>query len=277
MMALRVAPFRSSLSRRAWPPSVPASLWHPASAVGDQVRWASTEDYGRKGDRYFGWLREVFSEARIAERKESLRDELKRGYVNDLKELKANAGKAFRATDKLAAEQAAVPFPSSLRLVEPSGAPLPLPPLDGSVRCALVCVAFRNGAEEMLSSWREPFRAQFADTDAARIYELSLVDSALMGLWPFRGMIVRGARAAQARELTAPPPIVQYGFHFGNTRDERRALGITNLLTGYVYLVDGEGRVRWRGCGLAEPWEVEVMLNSSATLLGVDRRASHDR
>lgn len=92
-------------------------------------------------------------------------------------------------------------------------------------------------------------------------------------MWPFRGMILRGARASADAAAAAHPPVTEYGFHFGDTREARRSLGITNLLTGYVYLVDRDGRVRWRGSGLAEAWEVEVMLDASAALLGVDRQA----
>eukprot|EP00951_Prasinocladus_malaysianus_P023677 scaffold201984_cov46-Prasinocladus_malaysianus.AAC.1 len=69
---------------------------------------------------YFGWLKEVFSEERIKRRKESLRDELKRGYVNDFKELKTNQGKAFRASEKLADPQASIQFPA-IELLSPSG------------------------------------------------------------------------------------------------------------------------------------------------------------
>lgn len=144
---------------------------------------------------------------------DSLRDELKRGYVNDLKELRANSGKAFRATEKLAGDLAAAPFPSTLALVDPRGAPLPLPPPDGALRAGLVCVAFRSGAEEMLASWREPFRAQFAGETAARVYELSLVDSALMGVSssptaPLQGRtpVATGTRLHSAQRAAAPCP-----------------------------------------------------------------------
>lgn len=92
-------------------------------------------------------------------------------------------------------------------------------------------------------------------------------------VWPFRGMIMRGARAAADASTAGHPPMTEYGFHFGDTREARRELGITNLLTGYVYLVDAAGRVRWRGSGLAEQWEVEAMLDGAAELLGVDRQA----
>mmetsp|Transcript_16180 Transcript_16180/g.45087 ORF Transcript_16180/g.45087 Transcript_16180/m.45087 type:complete len:279 (+) Transcript_16180:129-965(+) len=230
-------------------------------------RCFSSEEEGKKLKPlgYFGWLREVFNRERIQARNESLKDELKRGYVNDLRELNSNKGKAFRAHEKLAAVQASYLFPK-LDFVDTEGAPVEVPAGDGSVQVALVCVAFRNGAEEMLSSWREPFKAQFAGTPGAVVYEMSLVDSSVMGMWPFRQMILRGGALASA---AAPKPALPTTtvFHFGDTRSARKMLGITNLLTGYVYLVDPQGRVRWRGCGTAEQWELEALLQGATELL----------
>uniref|UniRef100_A0A061QV53 Mitochondrial ATPase complex subunit ATP10 n=1 Tax=Tetraselmis sp. GSL018 TaxID=582737 RepID=A0A061QV53_9CHLO len=238
-----------------------ASQVFDRSCYGSQsFRHFSSEGGERTG--YFAWLRDVFSEERIRARKESLRDDLKRGYVNDLKDLRANNGKVFYAADKLAEPQASTVFPG-LRLVSPSEAPVEVPARDGSVRAALVCIAFRNGAEEMLSTWREPFRERLAGQTFARVYDLSLVDSAVMGLWPFRGMIIRDA----TKNAGGPPPSVELAFHFGDSLEARKALGITNLLTGYVYLVDSRGLVRWRGSGRAEPWELEVMLKGAQRLL----------
>ena len=225
---------------------------------------------------YFGWLREVFSEEKIRERKESLKDELKRGYVNDFKELRANQGKVFAASDSLWGSEASKPFPA-LPFVNREDKPAQVPVVaadDGSVKATLVCIAFRNGAEEMLLSWSDPFKSQFAGDSSTRVCELSLVDSALMGSWPFRGMILRGAgpvRAAPTSPGDSLPimhPSTDYVFHFGETREARKALGITNMLTGYVFLLDSRGRVRWRGSGMSEQWEVDALLRCSMQLVG---------
>ena len=85
---------------------------------------------------YFGWLREVFSEEKIKERKESLKDELKRGYVNDFKELRANQGKVFAASDSLWGSEASKPFPA-LPFVNREDKPAQVPVVaadDGSVK-----------------------------------------------------------------------------------------------------------------------------------------------
>ena len=229
---------------------------------------------------YFGWLREVFSEDRIKERKESLKDELKRGYVNDFKELRANKGKVFSASDGLWGSQAAVHFPD-LKFVDQKDKAAMFPVAEDSVRVTLVCLAFRNGAEDMLRSWSEPFKSQFMGNCATRVCELSLVDSVLMGSWPFRGMILRGAggrggaRGQKEKSfavMTTLHPRTEYIFHFGETREARKALGITNMLTGYAYLIDSRGRVRWRGSGASEQWEVEALLRCSLQLLNEEEQ-----
>lgn len=231
-----------------------------------QLRSSSDSSSNGRKDSYFGWLREVFSEQRIKERKESLRDELKRGYVNDLKDFRANQGKVFRSFDKLLAPEASFRFPE-LSFVDKNEKPVYVPADDGSVKVALVCIAFRNGAEDMLASWRRPFRDHLQGRETARIYDASLVDSGLMGMWPFRQMIMNGSASAQHELQGEEHPLTDFVFHFGETREARKALGITNLLTGYVYLLDSQGRVRWRGSGMPDRWEVEVMLHASDALL----------
>jgi len=42
---------------------------------------------------------------------------------------------------------------------------------------------------------------------------------------------------------------MEVAYAFGDTWSFRKSLRIRNKLTGYVFLVDKKGRVRWRGTG----------------------------
>ncbi|KAK9818253.1 hypothetical protein WJX72_009658 [[Myrmecia] bisecta] len=138
----------------------------------------------------------------------------------------------------------------------------------GSQSAALVCIAFRAGAEEWIRSWTQPYKAQYAGRPGAAVYELSLVESKVMSLWPFRQMIVSaGSKPSGASAEDAAQMPTTYLFHFGDTEVLRQALQMTNRLTGYIYLVDSSGRVRWRGSGLADAQELRSLLSCTDQLL----------
>lgn len=58
--------------------------------------------------------------------------------------------------------------------------------------------------------------------------------------------------------------IVRKGFG----REIREGVGMLNGKVGYVYLVDGEGRIRWAGSGDAVEGEREGLVKGVRFLLG---------
>ncbi|KFM26716.1 hypothetical protein F751_6673 [Auxenochlorella protothecoides] len=90
-----------------------------------------------------------------------------------------------------------------------------------------------------------------------------------MRAWPFRSLLLKNGTASQERYHMP----VQYLFHFGDAKPLCHALGLTNRLTGwveggvrYVFLVDGAGRVRWRGSGPPTPNELAGFLAAAEQL-----------
>ena len=43
-------------------------------------------------------------------------------------------------------------------------------------------------------------------------------------------------------------------------------LDLPNVFTGYAFLVDSKMRVRWRGCGLARPEEIQNLIKCAEML-----------
>ena len=68
----------------------------------------------------------------------------------------------------------------------------------------------------------------------------------VMRMWPFRGMIRSSAARSQLQEGQLE---AQHAFIFGSADDVMRATRMSNRLTGYVYLMDGQGRLRWQAAG----------------------------
>ncbi|BDA42262.1 hypothetical protein COCOBI_03-1490 [Coccomyxa sp. Obi] len=210
-------------------------------------------------------LFEIFDKEKAQERKREIQEEMKRGYFDDFKDLKETQGRMFQASEQLSPAGTSPHLPA-MAVMEPGGAEVMFPPPQGSLRVALLCIAFRAGAEDKLQSWSEPYRDGLQGCTGARWFDLSLVESPVMSIWPFKQMILRsgvtGPAAPSEVCLLQREPI----FHFGDATEIRRALGMTNRLTGYAYLIDGKGRVRWRGSGQATAAEAENLVSCAREL-----------
>jgi hypothetical protein len=201
---------------------------------------------------------------------------LRRGYFDDMRDLKQDGGKQAPAASTLTPAATAMPFPS-LPLLRPDGAPGALPP--PHAQATLVALLARAGAQRALDTWTLPFAARFCaggssddgsrsddatgahDADVALV-QLALVESTVMALPGLRSVILRGS-GSDASATTA----TQRLYHFGDGAALRKQLTAPNKMAAYVFLLDAAGRVRWRGSGLARQEEVAHMLACTAALL----------
>jgi hypothetical protein len=46
-----------------------------------------------------------------------------------------------------------------------------------------------------------------------------------------------------------------------------KALELPNKYTGYAFLLDKDNKVRWRGCGQADPHELDTLFKCAETLV----------
>lgn len=207
-----------------------------------------------------------------AKAKARLTDEIGRGYFEDISEIRKNGGKIAVANEVIIPEADAVKFPS-LVLDSPAGGVLQLPlvasPLGdsspeagGSVvpDALLVCLSFRASSQKMAESWILPFLDEFGAAGKVQAYEVSFIDSWLLSSSP-----VKRAFLKMTRKSSNPQRHVVYAF--GDHYDFRKELQIVNLLTGYIYLVDRLGRIRWQGFGLATKEELSSLTACTSILL----------
>ncbi|DBA84653.1 TPA: Mitochondrial ATPase complex subunit atp10, variant 2 [Trebouxia sp. C0004] len=314
---------------------------------------------------------------------------MQHGYFDDFRAVRDQHGKIFSSPERLIDAQAAQPFPPT-QMLRPDGVQCTIPPPPGQHQAALLCTAFRAGAEDILASWSTPFKERYGSQQGTHYFELSFVESAVMSVWPFKQIILRAqlgkapipsptqatsspaAHASRAGSSTPgqslaassspqvppmpPQQLMQqkkqaqlgkesasqpgteisheasqqqqampssaaqpgaecnlseqqeqqqqqqqslvegstdqnspgleqneagaevgslktstmqtdYLFHFGDTTRIRKALEMPNRLTGYAFLIDSNGLVRWRGSGLAEKSEVDGLLRAADQLL----------
>ncbi|KAL6607753.1 hypothetical protein ACP70R_040816 [Stipagrostis hirtigluma subsp. patula] len=217
-------------------------------------------DFGKKGNK----------EA-IEKEKARLKDEMSRGYFADIAEIRKNAGKIAMANKVIIPEADAVKFPD-LTVESPNGGPLHLPLVatsqqDGDSEAgdtmvpdaSLVCLSFRASSQKMAESWSLPFLDAFDAAKNIHVYEVSFIDSWLLSS-PLRRAFLK-----VMRKSNNPQRHVVYAF--GDHYDFRKKLEILNLLTGYIYLVDRLGRIRWQGFGSATEEELSSLTACTSILL----------
>ncbi|GFP93539.1 hypothetical protein PHJA_001498300 [Phtheirospermum japonicum] len=216
------------------------------------------------------------NKAAIEKERARLKDEMSRGYFADMSEMKQNAGKIAMANKIIIPSVAAVKFPA-LEVNYSDGSTLKLPITSSDKndvhasksdipKASLVCLSFRASSQPMVDSWSLPFLNTFANSSDARLYEVSFIDSWLLTRSPIKKLllkIMRKSKPGEKQDILQRQIVYSFGDHYYF----RKELKILNLLTGYIFLVDKLGRIRWQGFGLATEDELLSLLSCTSLLL----------
>ncbi|KAA8544166.1 hypothetical protein F0562_022198 [Nyssa sinensis] len=218
---------------------------------------------------------QIGNKAAIEKERARLSDEMNRGYFADISELKQHGGKIAMANKILIPAMAATKFPS-FEVNYSDGTCLKLPvtsngnDVDASKSdvptASLLCLSFRASSQAMIDSWSLPFLDAFSNSQRVHLYEVSLIDSWLLSRNPIKRLLLRmiWKSNADGRKDVLQRQIV---YSFGDHYYFRKELNILNLLTGYIFLLDKFGRVRWQGFGSATQEELSALLSCTSLLL----------
>lgn len=122
------------------------------------------------------------------------------------------------------------------------------------VKCTLVNISFRDSGYKNIPSWATPFSEAFEGDQSFQSIKVSITER-----WSL--YMLRGTLANLMRRNTPPKEHDSTLLYFGSDVDDfRDVLRMHNLMTNYVFLVDGRGRVRFAGSGEAKPEEVERVI-----------------
>ncbi|XP_050214573.1 uncharacterized protein LOC126665717 isoform X2 [Mercurialis annua] len=200
--------------------------------------------------------------------------EMNRGYFADIAELKQHGGKIAMANKIIIPAMAAVKFPH-LEVNDSKGNFLKLPigangnAADATAttnpKASLICLSFRASSQAMVDSWTTPFLNVFHDADNIHLYEVSFIDSWLLCRNPIKRLLLRIMRKSSTDANNALQKQIVYSF--GDHYYFRKELKILNLLTGYIFLLDKFGRIRWQGSGLAAEDELSSLISCMSFLL----------
>ncbi|XP_027123573.1 uncharacterized protein [Coffea arabica] len=218
---------------------------------------------------------QLANKAAIEKERARISDEMSRGYFADFGEMKKHGGKIAMANKIIIPAMAATKFPalevnfsdgSSLKLpITSSGNGSSADKLDVP-KASLLCLSFRGSSQAMINSWSKPFLDEFCSSKETQLFEVSLIESWLLRRNPIKKLLLRIMKkpSPDDKKNVLQRQIV---YSFGDHYYFRKELNILNLLTGYVFLLDKFGRIRWQGFGSATPEEVSSLLACTALLL----------
>ncbi|XP_010045279.2 LOW QUALITY PROTEIN: uncharacterized protein LOC104434030 [Eucalyptus grandis] len=219
-------------------------------------------------------IHQMGNKAAIEKERARLADEMNRGYFADMSELRKHGGKIAMANKIIIPAMAAVKFPV-IEVDQSDGQSFKLPiccsgkKVDQNTpsvpKATLLCLSFRASSQAMIDSWGVPFRNTFHDKEDVHLYEVSFIDSWLLCRKPIKRLLLRIMR--NPSEDDQGPLRRQIVYSFGDHYYFRKELKILNLLTGYVFLLDKFGRIRWQGFGTATPEELPSLLSCTSLLL----------
>jgi mitochondrial ATPase complex subunit ATP10 len=126
-----------------------------------------------------------------------------------------------------------------------------------------VALSFRDFGYKFLASWTDPFTTAFQkDSSRAQVVKVSITErSSLYVLQWFLTSIMKRNTPVEEHDKT----LVYFGP--SNAMDEfRDVLRLHNLMTGYVFLLDDLGRIRFAGSGPASDEEVARVIEFAKEL-----------
>lgn len=205
--------------------------------------------------------------------KKMLAIERSMGYFWYLKDLTETDGKPILSNQELIPTEIAQVFPplneqnnGSLKTLDGKEESLPHYFMSGnrskdpSAFCTLVGVAFTDFGNKMLPSWMDPFEQTFQkDTNRIKTAWLSINEGATFYL--LKHFITKASLnkvPMERRNRTL--------LFFGSCPEMRDVLRMHNTKTGYVFLLDGLGRVRFAGSGKANSEELENLFRMTKEL-----------
>lgn len=131
-----------------------------------------------------------------------------------------------------------------------SGTPLLLPDAaEGDP--ALVALVFRRRAQPIVDSWIHPISRRYADDAHFAWYEIPMI----AGGW----RTVSGFIDAGMRSGIHPAHHDHVATFYGDSTRIRSRLGIDDLDSASVFLLDSHGSVAWRASGWARPRRLDEL------------------
>lgn len=192
-----------------------------------------------------------------------------RPYFRDWTNLSLHKGKTFLAPPRIFRHEHSLYFPNIYGMTVDPKIKKPRDTTSLLQGKASVVAIFSTGwAENQAMSFIAPkknpalHKALEKNPDVAQVVRINVEDTSRLKYWLIRMF------AWNIRRLIDPSNWARYFVVRAGITDEiRESIGYLNSKVGYVYLVDGDCKIRWAGSGPADPFEAESLAKGLDRLL----------
>jgi mitochondrial ATPase complex subunit ATP10 len=194
--------------------------------------------------------------------------ELEFGNYWMLKDLKRTGEKPVLANESLIDEKTAKRFPEVKGARSLSGDLVDFPAhflrknrsRDPEAQCTLLAISFRDYGFRQLPSWIGPFTEALGMHDRVEVMKINVAND-----W-FVRYFLRPVVTYLNKRYTDPKEHDSTFMYFRKTDELCDTLRMRNVMVGYVFLLDGIGRVRFAGSGEATDEEVSSLISLTKKL-----------
>ncbi|KAJ3410590.1 glutamine-dependent NAD(+) synthetase [Chytridiales sp. JEL 0842] len=191
-------------------------------------------------------------EANYKERDRLLHEAFKEGHWEDSKEIARVGDKLWEAPRSLTSTKKAFTIPNISGKTLAGEKTSVLNMVEGQ-KASLVCFFFTAFGEAHAKSYIEPFEKEFKGVEGVKLVRVN-VEEIWTRHWLLK-LVVPWIRLKVSAENRA-----NYLMHYGDIKQVRRAVGMTNRLVGWANLVDSNGKIRWQAHGPAKEHEIETLI-----------------
>jgi mitochondrial ATPase complex subunit ATP10 len=197
------------------------------------------------------------------------KSQMARPYFRDWTNLALHKGKTFLAPPRLFRHDVSLYFPNlygRTLLKDTSVARDTTPVLAG--KASVVAIYSSKWALEQANTFmgkeQNPALHEILDRSEgeAQLVQINVEDTSYLKYWIVR-MLAGSIRREVGKDNWDKYFLVGKGF----SEEIRESIGYLNSKVGYIYLVDGDWRIRWAGSGPAEADERESLTRGLARLL----------
>ena len=129
--------------------------------------------------------------------------------------------------------------------------------------CTLLAIGYNEFGNKLLPSWTDPYEAEFGSNNhkkqSQEVVNLSIQEGRVLGF--LKSFIMNSVF-----KNVPPERHERTLLYFGQCEELRDIVRMHNNKTCYVYLLDGEGRVRFAGSGKASEEEAQRLIQFAKKL-----------
>ncbi|KAI9207615.1 ATPase assembly factor ATP10, partial [Polychytrium aggregatum] len=198
-------------------------------------------------------------ETNLKEREILLKKAFREGYWDDAKEIAKKGVKLWEAPKKMTPSHLAPRF-FDVTAKTLAGNTTSIYELVPKASATLVTFVNSGIASEHIDTYIAPFVKEFGGNDKVQIVQIHAEDNWAKSV--AMQLFLPSLRRRLVKEQWG-----KYLLCYKDISDDRRKIGISNRLLGWVHLVDSQCKLRWQAHGPATADETETLIESTKKLL----------